>query len=378
VELTTQVTLSCIDAERSARMHPEVLFRPVGRLQRIARIVAALLASPVLVPLASAQEPWRTEDIIDQRIDEDAQYALMRMLVGQDVGAAAKASAILSAVKDGTLGGIYQADRQVPALRVRSFGGNWWEIIPSGSDAICELRPSGSKPIIIYRKGVGKVPSRLDPSLLSAWGSCGLEDAPPRPYVVTIVKPQPTPAPPPAEAPPPFPARLTVIVTSGGQRLAGASVGIDDTTAGKSISGTTDPSGMAHFDPSPGLVIIVVRGPGSLVCDSVERELVVVPGSQTATIELSCKTAATSAPKCDVDKWNGIFDECGRGVLGGAVVCLKDVYLDYAKCKRDPTCVAENLAKFWKCRKDLDHVRKIQACVDKANAASNCNYPGPK
>jgi hypothetical protein len=64
-------------------------------------------------------------------------------------------------------------------------------------------------------------------------------------------------------------------------------------------------------------------------------------------------------------------------VLGGATKCLGTVYKDYLKCGRDPRCVAKILPRFWLCKRELDHKRKIQDCVDKANAASNCSHPGP-
>ena len=341
------------------------------------RIAACLLAGLVAIPFASAEEPWKTEDIIDPRIDEDAQYGLMRMLSGDDVGAASEASAMLSAIKNGDLAGIYQADRQAPALRVRALGSNWWEIIPRGADAICLTKPSDSKPMIIYRKGIGATPRRIDPALLEAWPSCGVASAPPRPYVVTIVKPPPSPAPPAGDVPPPFEAALTVMVTSDGKALPGAAVGIVELQSGASDSGTTDASGMVPFHPSSGLVGVWAYGPTTAYAQEY-REIVIASGtSQTIIIDLEKETAQVEKPACDKNKFNEVFNPCGRAVLGAATSCLKDAYLGYAKCKSDPVCAGKAALKFLECRNELDHKRKIQECTDKANAASGCNFPGP-
>jgi hypothetical protein len=144
----------------------------------------------------ASNESWTTQDVIDPRIDVQAQYSLMRMFQsgGEE---AADASAILSAVKSELLAGIYQQDQQKPALRAQKLGKGWWQLFNGQSPdrlAFCWKEPAASPPMIVMRKGVKSTREGLDPALRAAWQECGIPNATPKPYDPTLPpqKPQPS------------------------------------------------------------------------------------------------------------------------------------------------------------------------------------------
>jgi hypothetical protein len=348
--------------------------------RRLRTIGAAVGCAAVLAfaSFADAQE-WTTQDVLDNRIDVDAQYALMRMMTPRDYTHHMAGSAILSAVKDGDIGGVYQADRGVPAQRARSVGGDWWTIVPKGLDATCYKAGAGA-PIIVYRKGIGGTQERLDPALRSAWESCGIPPAEPRPYRETIQKPPPPPSPPPPGVDPAPAAGLTVhVVNTSGEPVQNATV---DTTyaAGGGDSADTDASGTVSFGDVPeGIVDIYVTGPENCTDDAGQFEMAREPLTITSTLDCTVTTPPTP-PACNVDKFHEVFNKCGLPILAGAAKCTLGTYTEYAKCaaKRDPVCAAKVLAKKWKCLMDNSYKKHIQTCTDNANAASNCNFPGPQ
>jgi len=123
------------------------------------------VATPVAVTATPA-------GVIDARIDVFAQKALLRMAQSPDPAARADASAMLGAVKSGALAGIYKEDEQVPAMRARKLGSNWWTVIPRGEDAALILGAApGEAPLIAFRDGARSQPARLDPALRKAWAS---------------------------------------------------------------------------------------------------------------------------------------------------------------------------------------------------------------
>jgi hypothetical protein len=348
-----------------------------GRSRFRTFVVAASLAAGLVAPsIARAEEPWRTEDIIDGRIDENAQYALMRMMSRGDIAAHADASAILSAVKNEQLAGVYQADRGVPAKRAQAAGIGWWQIVPRGFDAVCYTGKSGL-PMIVYRPGVGPIRERLDPALRGAWTSCGLAAAPPRAYRVTLHKPPPPPPPPPPDLPPAPAAGLTVLVTT----TAGAPVSSAQVATwysdGNGGSADTNSAGVAAFDDVPaGVVDIQVVGPEN--CTDESSEVIMTEEPMTVTFVLDCTVQTPPAPpQCDADKYAEVFDGCAKNIPVEAAECLKSAYIDYAKCGLDPVCVAEALADLWKCKNELNYKQRSQDCNDEANRQSNCKYKGP-
>ncbi len=344
------------------------------RTRRVA-LAALLGGSLTLAGVARAQEePWTTEDIIDERIDEDAQYALMRMMSHDDMAAHVDASAILSAVKSGDLGGVYQADRGVPAQRAQAAGSSWWQMVPAGFDATCYTAGAGA-PIIVYRVGVGGIPERLDPALRGAWSSCGLAPAAPRAYRVTLHKPPPPPPPAPPDLPPPPAGGLTVLVlTTEGLPVSGANVDISHDAGGDNAD--TAGGGVVTFAEVPaGVVDIYVTGPTNCTDDA--QQVVMGTDSMAVVSRLDCRVVTPTPPEdCNVDKYNEVFNACGKGVLLKAGKCLGTTFFDYAKCKNDWICAGKTLGKFWQCGMNEDYKKLVQQCNDQANEASHCSYPG--
>src|SRR5215213_4321169 len=119
------------------------------------------VATPVPVTATQA-------GVIDGRIDVHAQYALLRMAKSPNHGARTDASQMLGAVKSGALAGIYKEDQQVPALRARRMGSNWWQAIRPGEDADL-LFHAVEAPLINFRTRVAKNPVALDAALRGAW-----------------------------------------------------------------------------------------------------------------------------------------------------------------------------------------------------------------
>jgi predicted small lipoprotein YifL len=117
-------------------------------------------------------------DFIDPRIDVDAQYALFEMLKG-DIPTRTAAISMLSAVKNGSLGGIYKENQQVPAKRAQRIGKTWWTLIPSGQSAICVTQPSSETPIIAFKRSLTNR-LLLGQALKNAWTTCGVTN--PLPY----------------------------------------------------------------------------------------------------------------------------------------------------------------------------------------------------
>jgi hypothetical protein len=156
--------------------------------------IAATLISP-----SQAQSPcpvaplkggacWTTEDVLQSEIDHHAQSAMFRMFARGD-GAAADASAMLCAVRNGQLEGIYLPDQGVPALRARDAGSSWWLMIPEGELATCFKEPTSRPPLIAFKKQIKDDRDTVSNALSSAWRSCNLDITGARCYVPTISRP---------------------------------------------------------------------------------------------------------------------------------------------------------------------------------------------
>ncbi|MFP5287624.1 MAG: hypothetical protein ACLGI9_17950, partial [Thermoanaerobaculia bacterium] len=96
-----------------------------------------------------------TNDFIDPRIDVDAQRALISMASSSNLARINAAFNILALVKDGTLAGIYKPDQRVPALLVRSRGGNWWETIRPGTNSRLLCHSLG-RALLVFRKNLSR------------------------------------------------------------------------------------------------------------------------------------------------------------------------------------------------------------------------------
>ena len=181
----------------------------------------------------------------------------MRMFTKNPVAAAA-ASAMLSAIKNGKLAGIYQPDQQVPALRAQSLGKGWWQLLPNGVVALCVTGPEGKPPLIVFSKEAKSQSYLLDPALQSAWSACGIEWAEPRPYLATLPPKQPATAPPTGQ-----PTQLSVLVLDPASNpVAGAtvSIGAGVPTGG----GVTNSAGLVTENAGPGVYHVEVDAPAKL------------------------------------------------------------------------------------------------------------------
>lgn len=120
-----------------------------------------------------AAPPWTAQDVIDPRIDVQAQYALFRLLRGDPVQRS-EASHMLNAVKADALQGIYQEDQQAPAMRAAKLGRWWGQILSKDADGACMTEPSGEPKIIAMRRGTPADTARYDEALIAAWRQCGI------------------------------------------------------------------------------------------------------------------------------------------------------------------------------------------------------------
>jgi hypothetical protein len=161
--------------------------RPSTRRLLVLAGAAALFGAAALAEVGIPPIPQ--ERLIDERIAVAAQRALRSLSEreGEDRGRAWK---IYKAVRSGALGGIYQVDMGVPALRVRKGGGNWWEVL-GGETAKCLLEPAGEPPLLVYSEKVGNDWRQLVDALPAAFEGCGFAEL--RVNVVQQSDPPPCP-----------------------------------------------------------------------------------------------------------------------------------------------------------------------------------------
>jgi hypothetical protein len=211
---------------------------------------------------AAALEPWTTQDVIDSRIDVQAQYALMRMFVGEPLEAIV-ASHILSAVKEGALEGIYQENQQAPALRAQSLGYGWWQILPPAGqqpriDGICMTEPGDRPPMLVMRRGTEKNAAAYDAALQNAWATCGLPPTPARSYRTTLPAKQPAPKASACANPTEGPTTLGVMVQADVAPLVAAMIEVSN--GGNPLTASTS-SGWASFPLEEGGVRTITVKP---------------------------------------------------------------------------------------------------------------------
>lgn len=145
-------------------------------------IKAALGSKPTLSVQSSNIPAYTQCDFIHDNIDVAAQYALYGMLKADPESRKASVQ-MLAAVKTGLLGGIYQEDQKVPALRAVQLGLGWYGPLidsyrKSASSAACvppAPHPSHKLPIISFRKSLAKNHAELGRQLLQVWGDCGIQ-----------------------------------------------------------------------------------------------------------------------------------------------------------------------------------------------------------
>lgn len=246
--------------------------------------------TPPVEPPVPVQPPqqcvWHTSDIIDPRIDISAQQRLMTMMSrgGEE---RLNASAMIGAVKGGTLAGILLAPRKAVSERGQRMTPpkGWWELIPPGQLGTCLHEPSGEPPMMLYRDKQGEAnldPSLIDHTLRTVWMQCGLPTPVPAcSYLVDLHKPAPPPGS--SDEKSHGQGELQVFVTGNGLALGGVHVAVfaqhkepfghqnftneSDPGTFFSLSGVTNGEGIASFmlpPLAPGIQIHVTGPPGFL------------------------------------------------------------------------------------------------------------------
>lgn len=134
---------------------------------RAARAASLCLLATALLPATVLAQDTEALDVVDPRIDVHAQWALQRL--AQANGATeAIARGLMAAVQQGTLGGIYLEDQQVPALMAQRAGIGWWQIIPSERQAAI-YAGAGETPVVVLRRGLANQPRPFDAALGWIW-----------------------------------------------------------------------------------------------------------------------------------------------------------------------------------------------------------------
>ncbi|MDR4494762.1 MAG: hypothetical protein R3B74_10105 [Nitrospirales bacterium] len=228
-----------------------------------------------LVPVQPPQCVWQTSDIIDQRIDISAQQRLMTMMSrgGEE---RLDASAMIGAVKQGSLAGILLSSRKAVSDRGQRMTPpkGWWDLIPQGQLGTCLQEPTGEPPMMLYRDTQGEVtldPSVIDHTLRTVWRQCGLPTPVPAcSYLVDLQKP---PSPPDPTNPTSVEhGELLVFVKGNGNPLAGVQVSVraqSQTQPGQDQGTTflltqmTNGNGLAgfHIPPVQNRISVQISGP---------------------------------------------------------------------------------------------------------------------
>lgn len=166
-------------------------------------IKTALASTPALTVPPSAIPPYTQCDFIHPNIDVAAQYALYGMLKSDPASRNASAQ-MLTAVKTGRLGGIFQENQKVPALRAIQLGLGWYgplisKYCRSASDAACvppTQHPAHRQEIIAFTKNIAKKYPEVARQLKLVWSDCTVSKTrllpvPPRGGVCTRPSPPP-------------------------------------------------------------------------------------------------------------------------------------------------------------------------------------------
>jgi hypothetical protein len=335
---------------------------------------------PVPTPLPENLEPWTTQDVIDSRIDVSAQYGLMRMLAGEPEERIVS-SHILSAVKDKMLGGIYQEDQQVPALRAQASGYGWWQILPRSEaggkvDSKCMTDPASKAPIIVMRKKAETNPVAYDKALQDAWYACGLPSSPVRPYAKTLPNKQPVGKT--TRCATPNPTTLLVVglerrASKGadGSAVAGAKVVVEG--QGTAISTITNAWGFSYFDDLPGgLYLVTVQGfSGASGPSAINRTIDVLPNcTNLAWFEFTEKSSVDPCEKADQQWQDCNSPEIKKGVND----CNETFIKSDSACEDEPECEKWVKANYDECLQVLKD--EIAACRAKLPKQLVCSSEG--
>jgi hypothetical protein len=308
--------------------------------------------------------------VIDKRIDVAAQYALMRMFKG-DPTERVDASDILSAVKSGALGGIYQEDQKAPALRAQSLGTWWGTILPKPAgpvrvDGVCMLEPREKPPIIAMRRKAETNPAAYDLALQNAWATCGIPPSPVRPYQTSPG----IPLPPgktgrcalPMDAP-----TLSVGVIRGGKVVAGAGVKVTR-APGYTATAVTADHGAADFEvPEGGLYVVSVGGGSVKEGDFSSRIVEVLPKCLTfVSFDLAPAARAGTCWLAELGSRGCLTDELAAAKEG----CIESHRTSLDSCKGDPGCESRAKFLFENCMEPVNVL--LEGCREEVRDAAGC------
>lgn len=356
----------------------------------------ALAQTPAVPNLA----PWRTEDLLDERLDVDAQYALMRLFRGT-ADQVALASDVLAALKSGALAGIHRVDRRAVAARAQALGKGWWDVIPADRQILCWREPAsalgaGRPPMIVYRRGLAGGPP-LYALIESAAIGCGLASTPPRIFVETFDRSPPKaraeaadPSTPPQaqveELHPPPPStpvepsgggfiHVSVTVVARSKRLGGAKVAYRELPTGAVSSTIADVDGLCDFELERGQNYeLSVEAEGFMP----ERELFKAPEGALKLylyFDLEGRVVTREASSCDDSLFGQLIQPCLSKVVEWTAECNQWATTLYSGCASDPgaalACPSVALAHEAACRRG--RASRRARCVRRANEESGCD-----
>jgi hypothetical protein len=110
------------------------------------------------VSQSSSSDLQFPRDVIDPRIDVDAQRALISMASSSNISEINDAFTILELVKTGRILGIYKPDQKVPALMARRYGLGWWQLLETGENSALWCHPDrlDAGPVFVFRKNLSR------------------------------------------------------------------------------------------------------------------------------------------------------------------------------------------------------------------------------
>ena len=284
---------------------------------------------------------WTTEDIIDRRIDHHAQNALMAMLSSVDTEKANIASALLCAVKQQNIRGIYLPAQQVPAKQAIRAGSAWWKMItPATNHSACYKKPNNEPSVVVFKKTVKDSQAEMSRALTNAWNECDLVSTQTLCYSPTISRP-PTITLPPQHV---GTGSMEVVVLrkSNGTNTPAAGANV-------SLSGPTDFVGLTTNNQ--GLVLIENLATGKYQINAHETTNNIIPnafGSSVTKIEDNQQAKVTvqlDSLKPTVLKWSIdvkhpqpkyiMARNCTEkfGFIGSMHVCQKNAMAEIVKDK---------------------------------------------
>lgn len=333
-------------------------------------------------PAGPDLSPWRTEDLIDERLDVDVQYSLMRMFRSEDFERTVTASDLLSALHAGELAGVVRADRRAAAALAEALGkSSWIELGPKVFQALCisPPAPTGGErdarpaPWIVYRPGLAADGEKLDRALVMAFDSCGLPRGHSiRGYVQTIYWPPPptavNPPDPDPHAVPEGSSLLELRVFGNGVPLEGVRFVIE-AADGRRFGGVSDYRGTIAFEATEGVYQGYIWKPGF----EPAAPMVHAYDGAYLTAQFDLRTQEVEKQRnCRVLEWGIATNLCvvRGGVMELACDGREDVNDELCALGRSEFCKPKRMARRNACRRRNDPPK----CRAEANHKFDCDF----